>query len=116
VSEPLLRGNGLHKRYGAVQALRGVSFEIGKGEIVGFAGDNGAGKSTVLKIIAGSVRPNEGTLELNGSLVEEFHPGHARDRGIEIVYQDLALCENLDARENIFLGREPGRKLLVSVS
>ena len=111
-SAPLLAGRGLCKSYGAVEAIRGIDFEIMPGEIVGFAGDNGAGKSTLMKILAGSVRPSDGELALAGELIADFAPAHARARGIEMVYQDLALCENLDARENIFLGREPRRRLL----
>ena len=107
---PLLRGREIRKQYGAVEALRGVDFEIMANEIVGFAGDNGAGKSTLMKIVAGSVRPTTGTLLLNGEELKEFDPAHSRRQGIEMVYQDLALCENLDARENIFLGREPCRR------
>jgi ABC-type sugar transport system ATPase subunit len=109
---PLLNARGIRKHYGAVEALRGVNFEISPNEIVGFAGDNGAGKSTLMKIVAGSVRPSAGTLFLNGEEVREFDPAHSRRQGIEMVYQDLALCENLDARENIFLGREPQRRRL----
>lgn len=97
---------GLTKHYGAVQALRAADFAIRPGEIVGFAGDNGAGKSTLMKIIAGAIKPSAGSLELSGEPVEEYTPGSARDRGVEMVYQDLALCDNLDVRENIFLGRE----------
>jgi ABC-type sugar transport system ATPase subunit len=107
---PVVRGRGLRKTYGGVEALRGVDFEIASGEIVGFAGDNGAGKSTLMKITSGAVRPTEGELELGGSLVEEFSPSHARRCGVEMVYQDLALCDNLDVRENIFLGRERRRR------
>lgn len=111
MANPLIIGTELQKHYGAVEALRNVSFEIGAGEIIGVAGDNGAGKSTLMKIVAGSVRPSGGTLTLDSEAMATFHPSHARLRGIEMVYQDLALCENLDARENIFLGREPRRRL-----
>ena len=109
---PLLVGHDIRKHYGAIEALRGVSFEINQSEIVGFAGDNGAGKSTLMKIVAGSTKPSSGSLVLNGEEMREFDPAHSRRKGIEMVYQDLALCENLDARENIFLGREPRRKRL----
>ena len=109
VVAPLLAGSQLTKHYGAVEALRGVNFEIKPNEIVGFAGDNGAGKSTLMKIVAGSVRPTTGTLLFEGDEISDLDPAHSRRRGIEMVYQDLALCENLDARENIFLGREPRR-------
>jgi ABC-type sugar transport system ATPase subunit len=112
VSEPLLTASGLGKRYGAVEALRGVDIQVARSEIVGFAGDNGAGKSTLLKIVAGAIKPSAGEVRLGGARLDEFDPAYARSRGIEIVYQDLALCENLDTRENIFLGREPRRSML----
>lgn len=106
----LVAAQGIRHFYGAVEALRGVDFEIGRGEVVGFAGDNGAGKSTLMKIVAGALKPSEGKLHVEGRLVNMFDPAHARDLGIEMVYQDLALCDNLDVRENIFLGREPRRR------
>jgi ABC-type sugar transport system ATPase subunit len=108
----LVEGRGLTKRFGAVEAVRGVDFRIGRREIVGFAGDNGAGKSTLMKIVAGALQPTDGSLTLDGTPVTHYSPTHARSLGIEMVYQDLALCENLDVRENIFLGREPRRSLL----
>jgi ABC-type sugar transport system ATPase subunit len=107
-----VEGVGLGKRYGAVHALRDVCFHIGKGEIVGFAGDNGAGKSTLMKMIAGAHAPTHGTLWLNGERARDFSPGAFRGHGVEMVYQDLALCDNLDICENIFLGRERMRSIL----
>jgi simple sugar transport system ATP-binding protein/D-xylose transport system ATP-binding protein len=108
---PLLDGRGIAKSFGPVEALRRVDFHVMPNEIVGLAGDNGAGKSTLMKIIAGSTRPSSGEISLSGRMIENFNPASAREHGIEMVYQDLALCENLDARENIFLGREPRRGL-----
>ncbi len=106
----ILRGTGVTKRYGAVEALTDVEFEVRKGEIVGLAGDNGAGKSTLMKIISGSTGPTAGALYFKSERIVEHSPAHVRNLGIEMVYQDLALCENLDIRENIFLGREPRRR------
>lgn len=106
---PLLATRNLVKRYGAVEALRGVDFEIRPGEIVGLVGDNGAGKSTLVKILAGVTEPTSGYLEFDGQAVALESPVSARRLGIETVYQDLGLCENLSVAENIFLGREPTR-------
>jgi ABC-type sugar transport system ATPase subunit len=110
-STALLVGRDVAKSFGPVEALRDVSFELMPNEIIGLAGDNGAGKSTLMKIIAGATRPTAGVVSFNGRTIEHFNPASAREHGIEMVYQDLALCENLDARENIFLGREPRRSI-----
>jgi simple sugar transport system ATP-binding protein/D-xylose transport system ATP-binding protein len=99
-------GENLSKRYGAVYALRGVDFRINEGEIVGIAGDNGAGKSTLMKLISGDLTPTEGRLIVNNEEVKTLTPGRARELGVEMVYQDLALCDNLDICENIFIGSE----------
>ncbi|MBZ9719312.1 ATP-binding cassette domain-containing protein [Mesorhizobium sp. AD1-1] len=96
----------LRKNYGAVEATRGVSFEIFPGEIVGLVGDNGAGKSTLTKMIAGDVPPTSGEIRIGGTSVQSSSTTWARDHGVEMVYQDLALCDNLDICANIFLGRE----------
>lgn len=112
----VVTANGIVKRYGAVEALRGVAFTIASGESVGFAGDNGAGKSTLMKIVAGAVTPTSGELKLGDEEVTQYTPRHARDRGVEMVYQDLALCDNLDVRENIALGREPRRRWPLGVT
>ena len=82
------------------------------GEVVGLIGDNGAGKSTLVKIIAGNFPPSEGALWLGGERVALAGPRHARERGVEVVYQDLALCDNLSAAANVFLGRELRRRVL----
>jgi simple sugar transport system ATP-binding protein len=103
----LLELRDISKHFGAIEALRGVDFDLDPGEVVGLMGDNGAGKSTLVKCIAGNFRPSTGEIRLEG-LAQHFHkPADARDRGIEVVYQDLALCNNMTAAENVFLGREP---------
>jgi D-xylose transport system ATP-binding protein len=94
------------KRFGAVEALRGVDFEVDAGEVVALVGDNGAGKSTLVKIIAGIYQPDEGELYFDREPVEIKSPREASELGIATVYQDLALCDNLDVVANIFLGRE----------
>jgi ABC-type sugar transport system ATPase subunit len=96
----------LSRSYGAVTALRNATFTIKAREIVGFAGDNGAGKSTLLKIIGGADNPTGGTLTFCGTKRGSMTPERARGEGVEVVYQDLALCDNLNVYENIFLGRE----------
>lgn len=97
------------KHFGAIQALREVSLALHTGEVVGLMGDNGAGKSTLVKIIAGNFPPSAGAMRMQGQPVNFHKPADARGAGIEIVYQDLALCDNLSAAENVFLGREPMR-------
>ena len=94
------------KSFGAIRALDGVSFSIAHGEVVGLMGDNGAGKSTLVKILAGNYPPTSGQVILGGEPVSFASPAQARERGIEVVYQDLALCNNLSAAANVFLGRE----------
>lgn len=113
----LLELSGVTKSFGAIHALNGVDLTIAPGEAVGLMGDNGAGKSTLMKIIAGNFPPTKGTIRIEGRDVHFTKPIDARDNGIEIVYQDLALCDNLTAAANVFLGRElkrgiwPFRKL-----
>jgi simple sugar transport system ATP-binding protein len=102
---------GVSKHFGAIQALIDVSLTLREGEVVGLMGDNGAGKSTLVKIIAGNYPASGGTLTLRGEKVAFHKPADAREAGIEIVYQDLALCDNLTAAENVFLGREPMRRV-----
>ena len=94
------------KHFGAIQALIDVSLRIEPGEVVGLMGDNGAGKSTLVKIVAGNYPPSDGTVMMEGRTVAFHKPADARGEGIEIVYQDLALCDNLTAAENVYLGRE----------
>jgi simple sugar transport system ATP-binding protein len=103
---PLLRVRGISKSFGAVQALKGVDFEVRRGEVVALIGDNGAGKSTLINIITGVFPPGSGEIDFEGERVEFASPHDARDRGIEAVYQDLAVAPQLDAVANIFLGRE----------
>jgi ribose transport system ATP-binding protein len=102
----ILRVEGIAKSFGSVVALNGVSFSIYENEIVGLVGDNGAGKSTLVKILAGNFPPDRGTIHLGGEPVSFGSPVEARKAGVETVYQDLALCENLDSAANFFIGRE----------
>jgi simple sugar transport system ATP-binding protein len=103
---PLLRVRGIDKSFGPVQALKGVDFEVRRGEVVALIGDNGAGKSTLINVITGVFPPDSGEIVFEGERVEFASPHDARDRGIEAVYQDLAVAPQLDAVANIFLGRE----------
>ena len=107
----LIRLENVSKHFGAVHALDGVSLEIGAGEVVGLMGDNGAGKSTLVKMIAGNFMPSHGNLRMDGRDLVLHRPVEARRHGIEIVYQDLALCNNLTAAANVFLGRELMRSI-----
>jgi ABC-type sugar transport system ATPase subunit len=108
MTAPILRAVGIWKRFGAVQALQDVSLDLQAGEVVGLVGDNGAGKSTLIKILSGVYPPDRGTMELDGRPVRFNSPRDARAAGIETIYQDLALAENIDVAGNIFLGRELG--------
>jgi simple sugar transport system ATP-binding protein len=94
------------KSFGAIHALNDVSFSVEPGEVVGLMGDNGAGKSTMVKLIAGNFPPNEGEVLVEGQVCHFHKPVEARANGIEVVYQDLALADNLTAAQNVFLGRE----------
>ena len=102
----LLQLSNITKHFGAIHALQGVDLAVEKGEAVGLMGDNGAGKSTLMKVVAGNYPPTEGTIQIEGKEVYFGEPVDARNAGIEIVYQDLALCDNLTAAANVFLGRE----------
>ena len=102
----MLELSGVSKNFGGIHALINVSLSLDPGEVVGLMGDNGAGKSTLVKIVAGNYPPTGGSISLFGSKVSFHKPTDAREKGIEIVYQDLALCDNLTAAENVFLGRE----------
>jgi len=106
LGEPRLRLRGISKSFGAVRALYQVDFEINAGEVVGLVGDNGAGKSTLIKVISGVAPADEGEIFLEGKQVHIPNPQSANNLGIETVYQDLALCDNLDVVANLFLGRE----------
>ncbi len=96
----------ISKNFGAIQAVNDVSFAIEPGEVVGLMGDNGAGKSTLVKMIAGNFLPSHGKMRMEGKDLVMHRPVEARQHGIEIVHQDLALCNNLTAAANVFLGRE----------
>jgi len=104
--EPLLELKGICKSFGAVQALSGVDFEVYRGEVVGLVGDNGAGKSTLIKCISGIFPIDTGEIFFEGKRVTINNPKDVADLGIETVYQDLALCDNLDVVGNLYLGRE----------
>lgn len=106
VGQPRLSMRGISKSFGAVRALTDVEFEVYPGEVVGLVGDNGAGKSTLIKVIAGVGPADTGEIVLDGQVVRIATPQHATSLGIETVYQDLALCDNLDVVANLFLGRE----------
>jgi simple sugar transport system ATP-binding protein len=106
---PLLEVRSVSKRFAAVQALDGVSMAVGAGEVVALAGDNGAGKSTLIKIVSGVFHPDAGEILYEGRNITFETPQAARDQGIETIYQDLALADNLSIGANIFLGREPRR-------
>jgi simple sugar transport system ATP-binding protein len=112
VAQPILQVKDLYKRFGGLVAVDHVSLDIHPGEVVGLLGDNGAGKSTLIKMISGAYKPDGGHILLNGEVVSFATPLEARRHGIETIYQDLALCENLDASANIFLGRERMRRQL----
>ena len=111
-AQPILQVKDLYKRFGGLVAVDHVSLDIHPGEVVGLLGDNGAGKSTLIKMISGAYKPDGGQILLNGEAVSFSTPLEARRRGIETIYQDLALCDNLDAGANIFLGRERMRRQL----
>jgi len=103
---PVLELRGISKSFGAVQALTEVDFEVYAGEVVALVGDNGAGKSTLIKCISGAHLPDSGTILVDGAEARIHVPSDATRLGIETVYQDLALCDNLDVVANMFLGRE----------
>ena len=110
--EVILRVDNVSKNFGGVQAVQGVSLDVHRGEVVGLLGDNGAGKSTLIKMIAGVLRPTQGSISLMGERVDSTSPREVRERGIETIYQDLALADNLGITANIFLGREYRKKIL----
>jgi D-xylose transport system ATP-binding protein len=110
--EPLLRLETITKNFGAIEALRGVSFDVNGGEVVALLGDNGAGKSTLVKIIAGGLEATSGRIVFDGKQRRFTTPTEAKEAGIETVYQDLSLCTNVDVVANFFMGRELTRKVL----
>lgn len=109
----VVHAHGIHKSYGSVRALSDVEFAVYPGETVALVGDNGAGKSTLMKILCGALAPDEGQMYVEGEAVRLTSPRDARDRGISVVYQDLALVDGFDVAHNIFLGRIPTRFLIV---
>jgi D-xylose transport system ATP-binding protein len=110
--EPLLVLDNITKNYGAIEALKGISFTIGKGEVVALLGDNGAGKSTLVKIISGGLEATSGRMVFEGRDWQAKSPSEAKAAGIETVYQDLSLCTNVDVVANFFMGRELTRRIL----
>ena len=106
-SAPLIEVHGLKKSFGGVHVIRDVSFDISPGEAVALVGDNGAGKSIVVKMISGALHRDEGDIRWEGRSVDIGHPDDARALGIETMYQDLALVPDLDVAGNVFLGCEP---------
>lgn len=106
MSSPVLSLRGIGKRFGAVQALSDVDFDVHRGEVVALVGDNGAGKSTLVKIISGVYGADTGTIEIDGRRVSLSGPKSAQALGIATVFQDLALADNLDVVANLFLGQE----------
>ena len=112
MSEPLLVLEDIRKNYGAIEALKGVSFAMNRGEVIALLGDNGAGKSTLVKIIAGGLEPTSGRMLFEGREFLASSPAEAKAAGIETVYQDLSLCTNVDVVANFFMGREITRRVL----
>ncbi|MGI9420309.1 MAG: ATP-binding cassette domain-containing protein [Geminicoccaceae bacterium] len=106
---PLARMRGVSKHFGGISALEDVSVDLYPGEVVGILGHNGAGKSTLVKILAGALTPDEGEIFIDGEPATIDDPNDARAYGIETIYQELALCGNLDAPANLFMGREANR-------
>lgn len=104
--QPLLRLKKIDKSFGKIQALKNVSLNIRRGEVVGLVGDNGAGKSTLMKIVSGAYIPDRGEIYLNGELVRFTHPKQAQQKGIGIIYQELALADMLSVTTNVYMGRE----------
>ncbi len=100
---------GIRKRYGSIEALRGVDLRLMPGEVLGLVGDNAAGKSTLTKILAGATEPDAGEIRIDGEPVRFTSPAEARARRVEMVYQDLSLCDTIDVAGNLWLGREPLR-------
>ncbi|WP_135304986.1 ATP-binding cassette domain-containing protein [Haloarcula amylovorans] len=105
-TDHIVEMKGITKTFGEVVALRDVTFELRRNEVLALAGDNGAGKSTLIKCLAGALRPNSGTIRVDGEVVEIRNPRQAKALGIETTFQDLAIAGNLTVTQNIFLGRE----------
>jgi simple sugar transport system ATP-binding protein len=114
-SHPLVRMRGIVKSFGAVRALRGANLDLGHREVLGLVGDNAAGKSTLMKVLTGVHKPDEGDIYLDGELMHFHSPQESRARGIEMIYQNLALAQNLDVVANVFLGREYRRAIVAGL-
>lgn len=112
MSEQLLKLDDIRMNFGAVQALKGISFSIKRGEVIALLGDNGAGKSTLVKIISGGLAASSGEMTFDGGPYAPRSPTEAKDQGIETVYQDLSLCTNVDVVANFFMGRELTRNFM----
>jgi simple sugar transport system ATP-binding protein len=106
---PIVEMLNVKKSFGAVQALRGIDIRLYQGEVLGLVGDNAAGKSTLMKVLSGAYIPDEGEIRINGDIVNIRSPMDSRILGIEMVYQDLMLADNLDVTSNVFLGHEAVR-------
>lgn len=111
MSDPILNVKQVSKFFGGLTALNKVDFQVSRGEVVALLGDNGAGKSTLIKCISGVYRPEQGHIYFDGVEITNHAPSEIRDRGIETIYQDLALAENLDVGANVFLGKEKKKRL-----
>lgn len=111
MSDALLQARGVSKFFGGLTAVDDVDFDVYPGEVVALLGDNGAGKSTLIKCISGVYRPEQGKIFFNGQEITSNSPADIRERGIETIYQDLALAENLDVGANVFLGKEKLKQL-----
>jgi len=111
-NEYIVELRGIYKRFGAVQALQNVDLELRRGEILGLVGDNAAGKSTLMKILAGAYLPDAGEIIIEGEKINIQDPRHAHELGISMVYQDLALFNSLDVASNIFPVQQPTRNIL----
>lgn len=108
---PRIRLRAIRKQFGSIQALRGVDLDLMQGEVLGLVGDNAAGKSTLTKVISGAHLADQGQIQVDGVDATYRTPAEARAIGIEMVYQDLSLCDTIDVAGNLFLGREPRRSL-----
>jgi simple sugar transport system ATP-binding protein len=110
---PIVEMRGIDKAFGAVQALRNVSLRLMPGEVLGLVGDNSAGKSTLMKILTGAYARDAGEILVDGQVIHFHGPHDSREAGIEMIYQDFALCGNMDVAQNIFLGRWPRRRVFI---